>query len=134
MTKVLSPIDLRYIDGDKWMLISDFTYYSDVLGAERTVPAGFITDFNSIPFGLWNLFPPTKYGEAAVAHDELYVNNGVDRETADKVHREFVKWKNDQLEAAGEEPKRWKEAAMYWGLRAGGWKPWGKYRKKDKKS
>lgn len=41
------------------------------------VPAGFRTDFASIPRLLWPILPPYgKYGNAAVLHDFLYVNGG----------------------------------------------------------
>lgn len=36
------------------------------------VPAGYVTDFASIPRGLWNLIPPWgRYRKAAVVHDWL---------------------------------------------------------------
>ena len=41
------------------------------------MPGGFITDFASVPRGLWNIFPPDgKYTQAAVLHDFLYSNKG----------------------------------------------------------
>lgn len=42
-----------------------------------TVPAGFETDFASIPRGLWNLFPPIgRYARPAIIHDFLYETAG----------------------------------------------------------
>lgn len=42
------------------------------------VPAGFVTDFASIPRAFWVVLPPTgKYGKAAVVHDYLYVMGGI---------------------------------------------------------
>lgn len=39
-----------------------------------TVPAGFVTDFASVPKILWSIFPPTGwYQRAALLHDYLYV-------------------------------------------------------------
>ena len=126
MTKVISSLDLRYLDGKTWDLLSDFSVVSETLGS-ITVPIGFSTDFNSIPRGLWNLLPPDEYGEAAVIHDYLYrfgECNGkpITRGDADSVHREFVHFRH---------APSWKERMMYWGLRMGGWKPWGVYRKND---
>lgn len=42
-----------------------------------TVPAGFETDFASIPWGLWNLFPPLgPWARPAIIHDFLYATKG----------------------------------------------------------
>lgn len=73
------PLDLRYIDGHEWLLTHSFTYWTWVvregrkLSASINVPAGFTTDFASIPRAFWWLLPPTgKYGKAAVIHDYIY--------------------------------------------------------------
>ena len=86
------PLVLEYIDGETWKVLNGFSYTTLVgqLGT-ITVPAGFITDFASIPRGLWNLFPPTgKYGKAAVIHDYLYRNTVVDRLQCDQVFLEAM--------------------------------------------
>jgi hypothetical protein len=44
-----SKIDLEYIDGLNWMLTQDFRVASVTLNRAFTIPAGFITDFNSVP-------------------------------------------------------------------------------------
>lgn len=65
------PLDLRYVDGRNYELIDPFTY-RHALG-EIDVPAGFVTDFASIPRALWVVLPPTGgYGKAAVVHDAIY--------------------------------------------------------------
>ena len=82
-----SALQLEYIDGKNWLLIEGFHYYTEVesIGLIE-VPEGFLTDFASIPRGLWNLFPPTgKYGKAAVIHDFLYRMSDYDRKTCDKI-------------------------------------------------
>lgn len=127
MSKVLEPLDLQYVDGKTWILLTPFSVQSDVLGGTLRVQAGFVTDFNSVPLGLWNLLPPVCFGEAAVAHDKLYQEGTwlglpIDRGTADRVHREFVIWKG----APG-----WKVRAYYFGLRLFGWATWQKYRRAD---
>ena len=127
MSLVYTALDLRYIDGDTWQLLSPFKAYSTVAHAHINVPAGFVTDFNSIPRLLTNILPREEYGEAAVLHDKLYREgklNGVviDRELADRIHREFVQWKGAPA---------WKVAAMFRGLRLGGWVAWRKYRKAE---
>lgn len=41
------------------------------------VPTGFVTDFASIPWGLWNLFPPLgPWARPAIIHDFLYATGG----------------------------------------------------------
>jgi hypothetical protein len=43
------------------------------------VPAGYVTDFASVPEGLWNLFPPLgMWARAAIIHDYLYSTGGID--------------------------------------------------------
>lgn len=113
-------------DSNRWVLAADFVVITDTLGT-ITVPTGFVTDFNSIPRVLWNLLPPTDYPEAALPHDFLYRYgslNGkpVQREDADKVHRELLVW----AEAPG-----WKVSAYYRALRIGGWWAWRQSRKGD---
>ncbi len=67
------PLRTEYVDGRRWLLCDAFTFGSVVLQRVVAVPAGFMTDFASIPRVLWNLLPPTgTYGKAAVIHDFLY--------------------------------------------------------------
>lgn len=125
MTEVVSTLTLTYIDGKTWTLADDFAVRTDALGL-ITVPKGFRTDFNSIPRGLWNLLPPDEWGHAAVAHDHLYKTGRnaarkVTRGEADSTHYELAMFDNGGFRAR----------MMYWGLRAGGWKPWGAYRALD---
>lgn len=92
------------------------------------VPTGFETDFNSVPRGLWNILPPWEYPEAGVVHDYLYkfpeVFTGdstrtLNRGECDDIHRRI-------LDLTG--ASFFKRQAMWAGIRAGGWKPWGRYR------
>ena len=56
------------------------------------VPAGFITDFASIPRIFWSaLRPDGEYAYAAIIHDYLYWEQRVSRETADNIFREVLK-------------------------------------------
>ena len=83
------PLRVEYIDGHTWLLIEDFSYldvYETTEDDSRdyddgprwktnkiTVPAGFTTDFASIPRFFWRILPPAgEYGKAAVIHDFLY--------------------------------------------------------------
>lgn len=74
MSSFLTPLALEYLDGRRWRLLLGFVYETDLgkLGAIR-IPAGFETDFASVPRFFWRLFPPTgRYGKATVIHDYLY--------------------------------------------------------------
>jgi hypothetical protein len=73
-----------YLGGKNWKLMVDLTVRMG--GHEFTIPAGFVTDFASIPQVFWAVLPP--FGEyllAAVAHDYLYRNGIVPRHVADSI-------------------------------------------------
>lgn len=75
----MTPLELEYIDGRSWKVTKEFDYLVDLEDPTTAirVPAGFITDFASIPRVFWTLWPPTgDYGKAAVVHDYLYVLGG----------------------------------------------------------
>ena len=75
----IDPLEVEYIDGQKWKVTKKFDYLVDFNDPHSVikVPAGFITDFASIPRAFWDWIPPTgKYGKAAVVHDYLYVVGG----------------------------------------------------------
>jgi hypothetical protein len=63
---------LEQIGEDEWRLRSPFTYVT-LAGVPITVPAGFLTDGASTPFGI--LLEPWggHYATAALIHDYLYV-------------------------------------------------------------
>lgn len=123
MSRVLTPLVTRYVDGDRWLLEWPFAAVSDLVGP-ITVPAGAVTDFNSVPRVFTNILPREEYGEAAVLHDWLYqmASTGirpVTRAEADQVHREFLIWKG---------APSWKVHAMYGLLRAFGTTAWNEHR------
>lgn len=84
------PLRLEYIDGRRWRLTETFGYTTRP-GRRITVPAGFETDFASVPRFFWRLLPPTgegiPYGKAAVIHDFLYRTSTIDvtRKQADGI-------------------------------------------------
>lgn len=108
--------------------------YTTSDGWRIRVPAGFLTDFASIPRLLWALIPPRgKYNRAAIIHDFLYKfaprdpSTGVacTRGRADSIMREAC-------ENLGERAtRRW---AIYSGVRSGGWLPWRRYRNAEKEA
>ena len=98
-------------DGRLATLKAPYTYENDEISV--TVPEGFETDFNSVPRGLWNFFPPWQFPEAAVVHDYLYRNPGLaDRGLADRTHRKLM------IENGA---SRWKAYLAWSMLRSFGW-------------
>lgn len=112
-----------------------------------TVPPGFVTDFASIPWGLWNLFPPLgPWARPAIIHDFLYATDGMGwwappggnrrkwitgpirpdftspvylRSEADAIFREAMAVVDPPVPA-------WRRELMYRGVRLGGGKGWGR--------
>lgn len=116
MKGFISALELRWIDGHNWLLLKNFLYVTNVRLVGNVliaVPAGFVTDFASVPRVLWNLLPPTGgYGEAAVLHDYLYRTRGkATRIQADAVLLEAMKL------AGVDWLTRW---VVYLGVRVGG--------------
>jgi hypothetical protein len=83
MSSFIDPLIVEPNDDEsQWTLHAPFRYWLDGLhkGDVITIPAGFQTDFASIPRALWSILPPTgRYGKAAVLHDFLYQNLGLVR-------------------------------------------------------
>lgn len=117
-----NPIDGKFCPkGRQFVLDTDFIYQDEEVRV--IVPAGFVTDFNSVPEPLWAYFAPWEHPEAGTVHDWLYRNpGGRSRQQVDAVHRRI-------LELKGMRPS--KRQAIYLALRLGGWKPWNKYRALD---
>ena len=97
-----TPLEIEYEDGRTWKVTQEFDYalswcptpnVADKTEPIIRVPAGFVTDFASIPRAFWTILPPTgKYGKAAVVHDFLYVKGGIlppDRFTKNDADRIF---------------------------------------------
>ncbi len=60
-------------DGMSGELLRPLMFHSALFDVDIVAPAGFITDFASIPRGLWNIFPKRgKWDRAAVLHDAGY--------------------------------------------------------------
>lgn len=95
---VFSPLELTKVDADHdgrqlWELKSPlrFSLRFNGEGITVTIPAGFITDFASVPRFLWPIFPPTgPWCEASVLHDYLYAHHFCSRFLADALFREAM--------------------------------------------
>lgn len=146
-----SELRVQFIDGKIWKLTEGLEYHlGSPDGKEMViVPAGFLTDFASIPRALWPVIgsPTGLYGKGAVLHDFLYrvrvvISMGevtfhegglhseiktrlVNRGEADGIFREAM-----EVLGVG-----WfKRQTIYWGLRAGGWAAWRSARKAEGKA
>lgn len=134
-------LDVRPLpNGSDWQVLAPFHYDTNVLlggpagqrlevgtqGEYRIeIPAGFVTDFASIPRVLWNLVggpADGKYRLAAVVHDYLYRTPGICmRDQADDVLSEA-------MQVSG--VSRWQRWAIYRGVRLGGGIAWKHNREK----
>ncbi len=88
-----SELEIRYIDGDCWLLTKDFAYDVGYLGSgwQIRVPAGFSTDGASVPRIFWALISQwEKHGKAAVLHDYLYNETNHSRLICDAVFLEAM--------------------------------------------
>jgi len=104
--------------GKRFRLFCQFTYNWGKMVI--TVPAGFVTDFASIPRFAQFLIPKLgRYNKAAVIHDWLYqvLPKQTTRKGADRCFR-------DGMRDLG--VVKWKYTAMYWAVRLGGWAAWRK--------
>ena len=134
--KFLTPLSVEFIDGKTWMVDEPFLYQVNE-DEIVSIPVGFLTDFASIPRGLWNIFPPTgKYAPAAVVHDWLYQKRTVvNVETSES---RFVKrGEADHILRQAMEPLGVGRAArwtIYMGIRPSGWVAWRRYRSQEQRS
>lgn len=120
MSSFTKPLIVEEASGSEteWILHTAFEYHvgEEESGDVISVPAGFRTDFASIPRIFWNILHPAgKYRGAAVIHDWLYNQHARPRKECDKIF----------LEAMGVLKVSWvKRHAMYRAVRSFGWIPW----------
>lgn len=116
MSPVRSQLRVEAVDDTHWRLLESFTYDSEVAKARITVPAGFVTDFASVPrLPLAFLLTGDTAHMAAVVHDFLYSIKIFPRETADAVFYEAMR-------ATG--VPAWRAYLMWLGVRVGGQIRW----------
>ncbi len=82
-----SPAIRAFGDNKFWITLEPMEYVIGSTQEKIVVPKGFVTDFASIPKGLWSLglSPHGQYSRAAVVHDYLYWSQGCTREQADRL-------------------------------------------------
>lgn len=126
MSSFTTPLIVCLLDdGNTWKLMEPFDYSIGDLssGWKIEVPAGFVTDFASVPRILWNILPPTgKYGKAAVLHDWLYHRQEYTRAFTDSIFAEA-------MDALGVPAIT--RGAMYLGVRIGGWVAWNQHKREN---
>lgn len=135
MNNFLGPLRLDYIDGHSWQVVDGFTYrLGSPDGKEYvSIPAGFVTDFASVPRVLKVVWPSPggKWDKPAVVHDFIYRFGFV--ESADG-ERRVTRDEGDNIfkEAMGAAGVGWMaKACLYRGVRIGGWVSWKRYRSED---
>lgn len=114
MSNFTDKLTVSKLNAHEWQVEREFTYY---IGKENSnefivVPKGFITDFASVPRGLWNIFPPDgEYTQAAVLHDYMYSENLFARKRCDEIFLEAMVVLN---------VPKWKRVLMFWAVRTFG--------------
>lgn len=100
-----------------WMLREDMAWEIGNTGEFIIVPAGFVTDFASIPQALWSLglTPYDQYSRAAIIHDWLYWTQVCTKAQSDRLLVIAMK-----ESAVG----TFDEFAVYKGVQVGGAKAW----------
>lgn len=108
---ICRPVDMDSSGRTLLRLLLSFDFY--VNDKRYVIPANFVFDGASIPFGFRNIFNPTdtRYMAAALIHDWLYSGEFVPRKYADEVFY-------STLELSG--VPKWKRSLMYSAVRIGG--------------
>jgi hypothetical protein len=107
-------------DGTRWKVAQAFHYTNDA-GGIIEVPAGFVTDFASVPRFLWPIVPPFgKYTRAATVHDWLYDQHRKGKAHYSKAYADAI-----FLEALQDCGCSWWTSTVMWlGVRIGGRRAW----------
>jgi hypothetical protein len=113
----LSPLQVEHDEAtEEWVLLASLVYRSEVARDYTHVPAGFRTDFSSVPrLPLAYLVAGDTAHAPSVVHDYLYRNKIGTRKMADAVFYEAM--------IAVGEPK-WRAWLMWSAVRAAGWATW----------
>ncbi len=116
MGKFLSELEDKFVDGEYWKLTQPLSYNVNNLDDIITVPAGFVTDYASVPIvANWFIPKSGEYDPAAVIHDWLYFKKDRPRSECDGIFCEAMKSLNVNFI---------KGQTMYYALRAFGWIAW----------
>lgn len=113
----LTGLKVQYLTPQRWVLLEPLVYKRAEAGSGAiTVPAGFTTDFASVPrMPVFYMLCGNTGHRAAVLHDYLYSTQVVSRKEADRLFREALREDGVSL------PIRW---IMWLGVRLGGGPAW----------
>lgn len=110
--RFLTPVYVRLERDDTRTLLAPVQYESKLTGKTYTVPAGFNTDFASVPrVPVAFLLTGGTADRPAIVHDFLYRTGAEDRKTCDAIFAEA-------MEATG--VAAWRRGLMWAGVRVGG--------------
>ena len=114
-------------NGHKFEIINPFIIYigNKDLHIDLTIPAGFWTDFASIPKMFQNILSPLdSHLRAAVLHDYLYYKQVIDNKPIARAYAD--KCFLDAMKTCG--TGKIKREMMYYAVRSFGWITWNKYK------
>lgn len=125
MSSFTKPLVVKDNGDETFTLFTEFEYRVGSLSSNEiiTVPAGFVTDFASVPRIFWSVLPPYgQYTGASVIHDWLYRTGGMNS------HYTRIQCDNIFLEGMVVlgVPK-WKRNVMHWAVSKFGNSSWKKY-------
>ncbi len=136
MSSFTHALVVEDLENGNWVVKEPFVYVLEPIPgvAHRfvAIPEGFLTDFASIPRGLWNVFPPNgcSYDRAAVVHDYLYRGGFVTQIVGNlELHKDPTRAEADSIlkEAMNVSNVGWFTRQVVWaGVRVGGRCAWAK--------
>lgn len=111
-TPVFPDADNRF-----WVLLDDMRYRIGDTQDFIVVPAGFVTDYASIPQAMWSfgLGPHGRYSRAALVHDYLYWSQSCTKDQADNLL--VIAMKESHVDS-------FDEMAIFTGVKVGGQPSW----------
>jgi hypothetical protein len=112
-----APTVRPFGDNKFWVTLEPIQYEVGSTSDQIVIPAGFVTDFASIPQPLWSLglSPHGQYSRAALIHDFLYWTQPCIREQADRLL--VIAMKESMVSP-------FDEFLIYQGVNLGGSAPW----------
>lgn len=125
MSTFTKPLQVQLAGKWKFKVLISFEYHIGIYPNDDPdkiirVPAGFNTNFASVPRIFWTILSPIdEYAKASVVHDWLYFCGSHTKTEADNIFKEAMEVLNT--------PK-WKIACMYWAVRLFGFFAWYKNR------
>ena len=119
---IVSPLP----DGRRWKLMEEFVYR---IGSDQSeecvrVPAGFETDFASVPRIFWFLPDWATYNKSAPLHDWLYHNKKIMGKDITRKEADFVFLEAMLVDFRHHRSRRWVARLEYWMVRLFGWLAW----------